>query len=1761
MTELIGNWLLNSIRCNIKCTPETLGRACYDGRIFAQILVTYNVCNSDYLKLIYATVDKRVALSNLKKLCVWFKLLGISTTDEFLNEIVNENGSASLSLLYELFVRLENQESMLYMDSKKMQRVLSESTDKFEVTPAPEIEPEKDAADEKQYLRDLLNTMKGVMESAEKNSLKRFIVSGIKERAEQVKQQIMNEQRPRHLKIHRGKKLHPHLDIQAKINEFENFLESPEGLENQNQTYECDPGEYITYLKLKRSKVAADQKLKIKLGKNSMDDAWKKILKNQEMELKNLLSMKLLKQSEYEKQMTLRLKRLRLKYQKFIDTRNMVMSTAEKQEAVNEFRSSFTAIKEEERTQIEKRRIKELHQRLFKEKSKFKKRLDREACRIIIEDIVDFAMLKHDYNEQNGTKMPRNQILELKLLFMKGIRLIPHDIIPKPARDVEETPLKLDDERLEELAEYDFYLYMYRIGPWHLTEATDDEQLNITGYIVHRLLDFKYNFGLSAGEPADLPTYNYKIFLQRINDTFTLEKLKHYLSKFRIEVFDIAHVINHFLNDYKSYVGIDIIKDSSRLVNPMKTRSNSVAVIKIDKNKFKPWPGSSDKMAKDRTYVNKGVQFPSNEKLFKDKTLSTEIGKCIYEILQTGELLSDSFLCYLIIEYLKHFKDIDGWVLINYPENITQLAILEFMFTGREVPYMPRITQNIRKLIASELNKAMPKGEERMKSDHPSLYEDISGESREHPVEQFSVEELIELKNSKILPRAHAPPKPLKFESFFTKVIILQHEGEKRGISKASRSFPKFSPAEGEENSEEKITLENFYGSLEVSSQFSYKYFDTTTLKKLLTLILNMSTSKQNEYLKSIEKGVDVMRKSVPPDKWERSLEPVKFKRNALDDWVLKTFLENEEGGLEETNEEEAVEEEMLIYPGHKDWNYTEFNISDYYIASLGTVWESIEYFFTYNLKKCFVLLRTVGKRLMPYRNYVRAKAEECLSLEDDRTETVTNFQLMLNKIKDHYRSLDTMKNEMHNRILKLQCDLWKMTDVKKFYCEQVLELVLNQNWISSHLTNILQVYGLILQAEIDRFADTMQLIDDYYCSGLLGKIHDDRIMKIILPKIGLKSDKKDEPNRKTSRQQVSAPINKRSKVSEDKHLSKMDFDGSKSGLYYNDYEAQENPALQLLKALIVRLTRNVHQIKAICEFRSNTISDKIKAQSIKSESKQRASRDTLPVKKHFMKDTNLTSESQLLFINKVALEWAFAIDNEVKRVLYRIDLIEKRASADINEDSGIIKNTFKEFQLDITNLYHSQTVNIDKVCDLMRAAVEEEVKIQPLVVLKNDSLDIDPSVILFPNPPPPSPSPLVEIPTGFKFTISQLTNLFYKLVYVAPCGIIEQSFVLILEDMASIGHETGHSYLPHCWSDLSSERIKEIVHRMYGDKVIIDWRLFIIFGLDLGYPTLEDILEMRYDFRLLDRNLNETVTYEQYTSVFLWFENKETLSINQDLYIAKAKELLFKLFQINENLINYTELLLAFCRDYDPREGFVKALALTEGCATITWKQDLFRETFQIEKENEKYDVACGILTIVIAGVYQIVDSVIITEVPNEEPTGSQQDSQTTVFPGQSRKKSNRAYFKKMKKTASNMSNLGDCSGQEICAAQQDVLEQSGGEESSLMDLGLPEKEKTQVLWKSDVYFSTIFSLLMLDIHHFALSTDQIYEPFRLEENLKRIYREKGKDHTMKLYHLLSDVYIHKIFTSYRCFQAFSLPQLLMKLAKDDCSSVADHN
>ncbi|KAK1133508.1 hypothetical protein K0M31_011312 [Melipona bicolor] len=225
------------------------------------------------------------------------------------------------------------------------------------------------------------------------------------------------------------------------------------------------------------------------------------------------------------------------------------------------------------------------------------------------------------------------------------------------------------------------------------------------------------------------------------------------------------------------------------------------------------------------------------------------------------------------------------------------------------------------------------------------------------------------------------------------------------------------------------------------------------------------------------------------------------------------------------------------------------------------------------------------------------------------------------------------------------------------------------------------------------------------------------------------------------------------------------------------------------------------------------------------------------------------------------------------------------------------------------------------------------------------------------------------EITSSLRFQIASLARLMEIFKRAAPCGTMcERSLVYVLQDLASHGQEEGEPMLLPCrWYQLRPSDVSRVIDRLFVSVDYVDWREFLVHAMDLPAPTLREILVARDRFRAQDPDLREVVSLAQYHRTSLWFleqyfdelgrdssfedshDEKLCQLLNGDATVSLqllescsspeetlrrmlAKELLCRMYMTDRRSVNYTALLLAFCKDENPRDGFAKALALALG-------------------------------------------------------------------------------------------------------------------------------------------------------------------------------------------------------------------------------------
>ncbi|VVC37183.1 Hypothetical protein CINCED_3A022079 [Cinara cedri] len=165
-------------------------------------------------------------------------------------------------------------------------------------------------------------------------------------------------------------------------------------------------------------------------------------------------------------------------------------------------------------------------------------------------------------------------------------------------------------------------------------------------------------------------------------------------------------------------------------------------------------------------------------------------------------------------------------------------------------------------------------------------------------------------------------------------------------------------------------------------------------------------------------------------------------------------------------------------------------------------------------------------------------------------------------------------------------------------------------------------------------------------------------------------------------------------------------------------------------------------------------------------------------------------------------------------------------------------------------------------------------------------------------------------------FNIKQLTTMVNTLLEIAPRYKIAISDLIdTLSKLCKI-----HNIYPINWP-IDDQFYNHFPKEILGDNITtIDWRDFVVQCMELPYPNIEEILSYRKLFQVYDVG-DENITVESYETTKLWFENK---SIRYD----EAKWLLYDMYQ-DQNKLNYSAMLLAFCRDEQPCRGLLKAFGL----------------------------------------------------------------------------------------------------------------------------------------------------------------------------------------------------------------------------------------
>ncbi|KAK5640742.1 hypothetical protein RI129_009289 [Pyrocoelia pectoralis] len=1447
MSELIKVWIMERIGVIMNMDPEAFSTELMDGTLIAQILLNYNIINDKQFLKIIPTNNLTVAAKNFHHIQLWLQSIGMQVTVHDL-EWSMEKPMSAIKLLYELYLKLHDKDGLFFTLKKRQNERLHPANTRFDVCTVDEGIDEEIVQFTDNDLCQQLVLHRGTIQW-NKNRYKSLLDS----------YSDMRERYSKYLDKKYGLK---YIDQFGKPNKATQFTANLAELDANNVSSEINisfdelakqekratlkpkfaedhetAAEILKNIKQKKRREFLENEKKMQRQKLLLIDLRNKLLLQQENELEECVSKKLLKQSIFEKQMTTKLFEIRQQTNNILLNRRFVdESTLKKREdefLEQVFLREKGACDQEYNYYFERDRMLELHKRIDAVKELLYVKRRNNMCEKIVENLMELSIIFSEYKKKYETEPDQNVMKEWGNLFIKEKSLEPYlqDLIDLVV-ETESIPGDLEEiyclemDRQEALDQRDFENYSNFEQPWVLHDA---DNLN------------PIEFGMNIlTPPTPLPPMKVAVCVNNVPNCDVLPVLQKLLNKRKIRVIEMEDVVNSCLEAFKSENGKENIentlnRETAAALAQLNGSNPSKPVVPIKGNKqatvsvgaSEPGPKFEERSTQTTTSnVSEGCPL----------SVKAEYGKIAYESLNIGNEVTDNLLVVMLLEYVRSLKKISGFALINYPTDMAQAALLEQALTGNAVP-------NLSSNVASIGDIA-----------------DLNIRSSQLNLKEAN----MSTRQSKLLPNLSTMQK--EYHTYFSAYISIKPDNI------------------ADMDNETENPLEQFYTEQGCNYELFYNNFELDTIKRLAKMILG-------EY-------------SIPPKSSEElfgdTINYVKANLNQLTNLpVHGTEHVQEEKRTDELSEPVRSTSTILpeIKPGDPSWQYVDIPFPDSLQIALATLWENLEKVYIIDFKQVFFMKRILLNGVVPYLSHAQNNMRDFISRPDSKQNYLSDFQNYHNGIDNDMREDPEVKAEIHCAISKFRNGLYDICDNRMKECQGELRRIIQEHWLANLVTELVNLYVAGMQLEIDRCCDSFQFLNDYY-SGVITKMpcREAAFQKTALTKLS-----------------NAPPVGPTLRVVTTLLLSDLTSDISNTP--FHDFI---NRSSETARSVIAKFKASTSSIILQLDSYFNP-----KAVKKPAPPKKDAKEPQLPA-------FNEPDDDVKAVGLRLLEEWQCATIGECSRVLLRINMLDEQARKDLKIVFTSCQRTFHGLFAEIESRYEREVNSVNTACEVFEKATEAEVNLQPELQFEGDRFFIQAEVLLYPDEiPSPYTVPGAEPGTEYVFTMKQLDSLSNIFLNLAPNGSIsERSFVFILQDLIVLNAEDGKdSMVPSQWQKLTPSQVSILSKKTFGNVEFINWKDFILYSLCVPFPTIDELLKVRNTFRCDDPDSTETVKDYQFAHITFWFENMFTKH-----EMRTMKNLLFKIYKVDEGTMNYTSFLLDFCKGSDVAEGFFKALTLAYG-------------------------------------------------------------------------------------------------------------------------------------------------------------------------------------------------------------------------------------
>ncbi|XP_037655024.1 sperm flagellar protein 2 isoform X1 [Choloepus didactylus] len=1582
MSEILCQWLNQEVKLSRTVSPKTFAKTFCSGYLIGEVLHKFEL-QDDFSQFSESRISS-AKLNNFSRLEPTLHLLGVQFDQNVAQSIITEKPGAATKLLYQLYIALQKKKKS-GLTEVEMQAIQPLTNVKLQNMKSEAFRDQRlGRRRQNEIMAKIQAAIIQIPKPASNRTLKALEAQKMMKKKKEA-EDVANEIKKFEALIKK--------DLQAKESVSKTSLDTAgQTTTDLLNTYSDD--DYIKKIQKRLEEDAFAREQREKRRRRLLMDQLIAHEAQEEAYREEQLINRLMRQSQQERRIAVQL--MHVRHEKEVLWQNRIFREKQYEERrLKDFQDALdreAALAKQAKIDFEEQafREKEVHEKIAVERAQARYKKHYSICAEILDHILDLSTKVADYRMLTNNLIPYKMMHDWKELFFHGKPIYEQASIKHlSAKPSAEQLIELEKRDLLDNNDYEEYKNV--VGEWALPEEMVDNlppsNNSILGHVLHRLLEKSLPPPI---EPpvSELPPFAIKGCL--LGKTFSGKTtiLKSLQKDLSIQILSIdtlvQEAIRAFHDDEKVSEDLPIHQEAEESALPV-LQDNKKEENQVLKNVLPAGQVSAEALPEtegtDTNKTPKIEEVESNEG-FSNLTVRAQLGAKSEKLLKKGKSIPDMLLVSIMVNAIHQVPVDQGWILDGFPMTLNQAKLLEEALTGYnkdQVELEAKRTQISTLAVDPTTSKEIPTP--------PSAFDfvmllDISDASALNRINDIMAEAISqEIPHEAISQRVAAENQNMDENQTLRDQIQHRIIGFldnwpllEQWLSESENVLIKVNAEVDKESLSQKIKEIFMAEIMKKKNKVKEKLEEKEAEKKEASLTEPPPPPPPPPPEPEKEKEIPAHRE---PAKGKPQSESSHGKQESLHEGKGKkseTSLKRKgspkgksQGGKVAAKKSPAGSADTspapilppAPRPGSEERVYVNEPIPEEIPSFLIPYWKLIESSYINTIKRVLRHLREDQHFVLSYLYEVRTSFQQFLRRPDHKQDFVAQWQADFNSLPEDLWDDEETKAELHQRVNDLRDRLWDICDARKEEAEQERVDIINENWLQDSLGITMNHFFSLMQAELNRFQDTKQLLQDYY-RGMECKIPTDNNKGFTrVPLVQL--DSKD-----ISENQLRIPLVSRISISLDTVMSKPKtkailkgkIDYSLENIELN-FEADEKLVVdtwqQASLAISHMVAAEIHQ--RLMEEENQPADPKEKSpqtgvnKKVKKEPKKKMTDKNTKGKSPPLAELSpvmVTAEEMAEMEKKKELglkikeEHLAALQFEEIATQFRLELIKTKALTFLEDRVTKVVDVYKLMEKWLGERYLNEMASVEKLTEVARYHIETSTKIQNELYLSQEDFFINGNIKVYPDPPPPTRPPPVEKEENGTLTIEQLDNLRNQFLDMAPKGLIgNKAFTDILLDLVTLN--LGTNILPSNWMHLTLPDLQELTSLLIINSEFVDWRKFLLVTSGpWPMPLEEELLETLQRFKDVDEEQLGTVTLEQYMQAGLWFTGDEDIKIPENplepLPFNRQEHLLEFFFRLFADYgkdppqLDYLQMLLYFACHPDSVEGVYRALSVATG-------------------------------------------------------------------------------------------------------------------------------------------------------------------------------------------------------------------------------------